>query len=79
MWAVPDVETQVVVITWMDGKARATRGYTPGSTPRKPATAFGAGHLGHAHFDKERICVPDSLHNICFTTLFLLRETGLIP
>jgi acetylornithine deacetylase/succinyl-diaminopimelate desuccinylase-like protein len=50
-----------------------------GEYPGLPVITFGAGRLEHAHSNQERVCITDLLHSICFTSLFVLRETGAIP
>lgn len=50
-----------------------------GEYPDLPVLTFGAGYLEHAHSEKERLSIAELLESICFTTLFVLRETGTIP
>ena len=50
-----------------------------GEYPDMPVLTFGAGHLEHAHSAQERLSIVELLDSICFTTLFMLRETGAIP
>ena len=50
-----------------------------GEYPGMPVLTFGAGHLEHAHSDRERIHVADLIESIIFVTLFVLRETGTMP
>jgi len=44
--------------------------------PDLAVLTFGAGHLEHAHSDQERLRMAELFDAICFTTLFVLRETG---
>jgi len=47
-----------------------------GEYPGMPVITTGAGSLEHAHSDRERVHLPDLFQAICFTSLFLLIETG---
>jgi acetylornithine deacetylase/succinyl-diaminopimelate desuccinylase-like protein len=47
--------------------------------PAMPVITFGAGRLEHAHSDQERIHIAELMQSICFTSLFLMRETGAMP
>jgi hypothetical protein len=47
-----------------------------GEYPGMPVITSGPGELRFAHADNEQLYLPDLLNSICFTALFLLRETG---
>ncbi len=47
-----------------------------GEYPNMPVITSGAGELRYAHADNEQLYLPDLFDSICFTTLFLLKETG---
>jgi acetylornithine deacetylase/succinyl-diaminopimelate desuccinylase-like protein len=49
-----------------------------GEYPGMPVITSGPGDLRFAHADNEQIALPDLFNSICFTALFLLRETGSI-
>ncbi len=49
-----------------------------GEYPGMPVITSGPGELRFAHADNEQLFLPDLFDSICFTTLFLLRETGSI-
>jgi acetylornithine deacetylase/succinyl-diaminopimelate desuccinylase-like protein len=44
--------------------------------PDLPVLTFGAGHLEHAHSERELLGIAELLETISFTALFVLRETG---
>jgi acetylornithine deacetylase/succinyl-diaminopimelate desuccinylase-like protein len=46
--------------------------------PGMPVITFGAGSLEHAHSNREQVHLRDLLQAICFTSLFILRETAAI-
>jgi acetylornithine deacetylase/succinyl-diaminopimelate desuccinylase-like protein len=50
-----------------------------GEYPGMPVITGGPGELQFAHADNEQLFLPDLFNSICFTALFLLRETGNIP
>jgi acetylornithine deacetylase/succinyl-diaminopimelate desuccinylase-like protein len=50
-----------------------------GEYPDMPVITSGPGELRYAHADNEQVFLPDLFDSICFTALFLLRETGSIP
>jgi acetylornithine deacetylase/succinyl-diaminopimelate desuccinylase-like protein len=47
-----------------------------GEYPGMPVITSGPGELRYAHADNEQLFLPDLFNSICFTALFLLRETG---
>jgi len=47
-----------------------------GEYPGMPVITTGAGSLEYAHSDREGVHLPDLFQAICFTSLFLLIETG---
>ena len=47
-----------------------------GEYPDLPVITFGAGKLEQAHSSAERLDIDELFDAICFTALFLLRETG---
>jgi acetylornithine deacetylase/succinyl-diaminopimelate desuccinylase-like protein len=49
-----------------------------GEYPGMPVITSGPGELRYAHADNEQLFLPDLFNSICFTALFLLRETGSI-
>jgi acetylornithine deacetylase/succinyl-diaminopimelate desuccinylase-like protein len=49
-----------------------------GEYPEMPVITSGPGELRYAHADNEQLFLPDLFNSICFTALFLLRETGSI-
>ncbi len=49
-----------------------------GEYPDMPVITSGPGELRFAHADNEQLYLPDLFNSICFTALFLLRETGSI-
>ncbi len=49
-----------------------------GEYPDMPVITSGPGELRFAHADNEQLFLPDLFNSICFTALFLLRETGSI-
>ena len=49
-----------------------------GEYPDMPVITSGPGELRFAHADNEQLFLPDLFTSICFTALFLLRETGSI-
>jgi acetylornithine deacetylase/succinyl-diaminopimelate desuccinylase-like protein len=49
-----------------------------GEYPDMPVITGGPGELRFAHADNEQLYLPDLFDSICFTALFLLRETGSI-
>jgi acetylornithine deacetylase/succinyl-diaminopimelate desuccinylase-like protein len=49
-----------------------------GEYPDMTVITSGPGELRFAHADNEQLFLPDLFNSICFTTLFLLRETGTI-
>jgi acetylornithine deacetylase/succinyl-diaminopimelate desuccinylase-like protein len=49
-----------------------------GEYPDLPVVTFGAGKLEHAHSSLERVHLPDLFRAVCFSSLFVLRETGAI-
>jgi acetylornithine deacetylase/succinyl-diaminopimelate desuccinylase-like protein len=46
-----------------------------GEYPEMPVITSGPGELRFAHADNEQLFLPDLFNSICFTALFLLRET----
>jgi acetylornithine deacetylase/succinyl-diaminopimelate desuccinylase-like protein len=50
-----------------------------GQYPGMPVITSGPGELRYAHADNEQLFLPDLFNSICFTALYLLKETGSIP